>query len=94
MMNHYERERFAQTHRQHFLREAEHERRLSQLPRSSRRFPSTPCDSSCPGKPCVCGCNRASKSAPSSHVNSAETCGPIALCTRLAHPVRNRLFYS
>ena len=37
MMNHYERERFAQAHRQNLLREAEHERLLEQLPRPSRR---------------------------------------------------------
>lgn len=42
MPNHYERERFAQTHRQNLLREAEHERLLEQLPRSSRRFPHIP----------------------------------------------------
>lgn len=37
MPNHYERERMAQVHRQKLLREAEHERRLSQLPLSDRR---------------------------------------------------------
>lgn len=42
MMNHYERERFAQAHHQHLLREAEHERRLSQLPRPRRRVPHIP----------------------------------------------------
>ena len=31
MPNHYDRERMAQAHRQELLREAEHERRLSQL---------------------------------------------------------------
>ncbi|HEU0000939.1 MAG TPA: hypothetical protein VFQ36_08580 [Ktedonobacteraceae bacterium] len=40
MMNHYERERFAQAHRQNLLREAEHERLLEQLPRSRRRVPN------------------------------------------------------
>lgn len=42
MPNHYERERFAQAHCQHLLREAEYERRLSQLPRPGRRFPRIP----------------------------------------------------
>ena len=42
MPNHYERERFAQTHRQNLLREAEHQRQLDQLPRSSWRFPNIP----------------------------------------------------
>lgn len=37
MPNHYERERFAQTHRQNLLREVEHERLLEQLPRPDRR---------------------------------------------------------
>ena len=31
MLNHYDRERFAQTHREDLLREAEHERQLAQL---------------------------------------------------------------
>ena len=42
MLNHYERERFAETHRQNLLREAEHERLLEQLPRPGRRFPIIP----------------------------------------------------
>lgn len=37
MPNHFERERFAQTHRQQLLREAEHERLLEQLPETERR---------------------------------------------------------
>jgi hypothetical protein len=37
MPNHYDRERMAQAHRQELLREAEHERRLSQLPQPGRR---------------------------------------------------------
>ena len=35
MPNHYDRERLAQAHFQELLREAEHERRLSQLPQSN-----------------------------------------------------------
>ena len=42
MPNHYERERFAQAHRQQLLREAEHERLLDQLPRPRRRTPNIP----------------------------------------------------
>ena len=42
MPNHYERERFAQAHRQNLLREAEHERLLEQLPRPRRRVPNIP----------------------------------------------------
>jgi hypothetical protein len=37
MPNHYDRERMAQAHRQQLLREAEHERRLSQLLQPDRR---------------------------------------------------------
>lgn len=37
MPNHFERERFAQIHRQQLLREAEHERLLEQLPEAERR---------------------------------------------------------
>ena len=37
MPNHFERERFAQTHRQQSLREADHERLLEQLPESESR---------------------------------------------------------
>ena len=36
MLNHYDRERLAQAHFQELLREAEHERRLSQLPQPER----------------------------------------------------------
>ena len=36
MPNHYDRERLAQAHFQELLLEAEHERRLSQLPRARR----------------------------------------------------------
>jgi hypothetical protein len=36
MPNHYDRERMAQAHRQELLREAEHERRLSQLSQPRR----------------------------------------------------------
>ena len=34
----HEHEKFAQTHRQNLLNEAEHERRLAQLPQSDRRI--------------------------------------------------------
>ena len=37
MPNHYDRERMAHAHRQQLLREADHERRLSQLPPPDRR---------------------------------------------------------
>jgi hypothetical protein len=42
MLNHYDRERLAQAHRQDLLREADHERRLSQLPRSHRHILAAP----------------------------------------------------
>ena len=34
----HDHEKFVQTHRQNLLREAEHERRLAQLPQSDRSF--------------------------------------------------------
>jgi hypothetical protein len=39
MPNHYDREQFAQTHRQDLLREAEHERQLAQLSQPNARMP-------------------------------------------------------
>lgn len=43
MPNYYERDQFAQAHRQDLLREAEHERRLAQLPQQNAHLPfSTP----------------------------------------------------
>ena len=42
MPNHYDRQRMAQAHHHDLLREADHERRLSQLPRSNRHILATP----------------------------------------------------
>ncbi len=39
MPNHYDREQFAQTHRQDLLREAAHERQLAQLNQPNARTP-------------------------------------------------------